>query len=135
MGLNQLCNIKYLNLDARSVNSKCENCVNIARLLEFQTRRASRKFIARGFYFDNLLESVCETIPFYYSRIASERTWEVDPSEIGILCEELVSDYDSSIINMLKSVADGSSKKVEEELCVKVAHICSKKEYHRVDTV
>lgn len=68
MGLNQLCTIKYLNLDARSVNSNCENCVNIARLLQFQTRRASRKFISRGFFFDNLLESVCETIPFYYSR-------------------------------------------------------------------
>ncbi|OAO13149.1 hypothetical protein AV274_5153 [Blastocystis sp. ATCC 50177/Nand II] len=29
MGLNRLCNIKYLNLDARSVNSKCEDCVNV----------------------------------------------------------------------------------------------------------
>ena len=68
MGLNRLCTIKYLNLDARSVNSKCEDCVNVARLFEFQTRRASKRFIGRGFFFNNLLESVCETIPFYYSR-------------------------------------------------------------------
>ena len=68
MGLNRLCTVKYLNLDARSVNSQCENCVNIARLLEFQTRRASKKYINRGYFFDNLLESVCETIPFYYPR-------------------------------------------------------------------
>lgn len=68
MGLNRLCNIKYLNLDARSVNSKCEDCVNVARLLELQTRRASKKFIARGYFFNDLLESVCEKIPFYYSR-------------------------------------------------------------------
>lgn len=56
----------------------------------------------------------------------------IDPSEIGSLCEELVSDYDSSIVKMLQRVADGSSQTVEEELCVKVAHICSKKEYRRV---
>ena len=51
-----------------SVNSKCEDCVNVARLLELQTRRASKKFIARGYFFNDLLESVCEKIPFYYSR-------------------------------------------------------------------
>ena len=68
MGLNRLCTVKYLNLDARSVNSQCENCVNIDILLEFQTRRASKKYINRGYFFDNLLESVCETIPFYYPR-------------------------------------------------------------------
>ena len=66
MGLNRLCTIKYLNLDARSVDSVCENCINVARLLDFQTRRASRKYIGRGYFFDNLLEGVCETIPFYY---------------------------------------------------------------------
>lgn len=33
---------------------------------------------------------------------------------------------------MLQRVADGSSQTVEEELCVKVAHVCSKKEYRRV---
>ena len=82
MGLNRLCNIKYLNLDARSVNSKCEDCVNVARLLELQTRRASKKFIARGYFFNDLLESVCEKIPFYYSRASvcvvrgrSQRDW------------------------------------------------------------
>ena len=58
MGLNRLCNIKYLNLDARSVNSKCEDCVNVARLLELQTRRASKKFIARGYFFNDLLEKL-----------------------------------------------------------------------------
>ena len=68
MGLNRLGTIKYLTLDARSVNSKCEDCVNVARLLELQTRRASKRFIGRGVFFNNLLESVCETIPFYYSR-------------------------------------------------------------------
>ena len=68
MGLNRMCTIRYLNLDARSVDSQCENCVNIARLLEFQTRRASLKYIARGVFFDSLLETVCEKIPFYYSR-------------------------------------------------------------------
>lgn len=72
MGLNRLCTIRYLNLDARSVNSRCENCVNIARLLEFQTRRASRKYIARGMFFDEMLESTCERIPFYYSRFSIE---------------------------------------------------------------
>lgn len=71
MGLNRLCTIRYLNLDARSVNSRCENCVNIARLFEFQTRRASRKYIARGMFFDSMLESTCERIPFYYSRFCS----------------------------------------------------------------
>ena len=67
MGLNRLCTIKYMNLDARSVNSECENCINVARLLDFQTRRASRKYIGRGYFFDNLLEGICEKIPFYYS--------------------------------------------------------------------
>ena len=67
MGLNQLCNIKYLKLDARSVNSQCENCINVARLLDFQTRRASEKYIQRGFFFNSLLENICEKIPFYYS--------------------------------------------------------------------
>ena len=75
MGLNRLCNIKYLDLDARSTsNTQCEYCINIARLLDFQTRRASKKYIRRGFFFDNLLENVCEKIPFYYS----SRWWSID---------------------------------------------------------
>ena len=132
MGLNRLCTIRYLNLDARSVNSRCENCVNIARLFEFQTRRASRKFIARGMFFDSMLESTCERIPFYYSRICIQFNSLVDPSKIGSLCEELVSDYDEQIVDVLQKFADGAKENVEESLCVDIAHACSKKEYKRV---
>ena len=56
----------------------------------------------------------------------------VDPSEIGTLCEELVGDYDSAITSLLKQVSDGSKKLVEEEICVKTARICSKKEFKKV---
>ena len=56
----------------------------------------------------------------------------VDPSEIGTLCEELVGDYDSSIMSLLKQVSDGSKKLVEEEICVKTAQICTKKEFKKV---
>lgn len=132
MGLNRLCTIRYLNLDARSVNSRCENCVNIARLFEFQTRRASRKYIARGMFFDSMLESTCERIPFYYSRMHVDSASQLDPSEIGTLCEELVSDYDDQIIGVLQKFADGSKENVEQSLCVDIAHACSKKEYKRV---
>ncbi|KNB44758.1 hypothetical protein JH06_2862 [Blastocystis sp. subtype 4] len=107
MGLNQLCNIKYLNLDARSVNSQCENCINVARLLDFQTRRASKKYIQRGFFFNSLLENICEKIPFYYS-----------PSLIGTLCEELVDDYDEEIVTVLQQVADNELTQAEESICV-----------------
>ena len=43
-----------------------------------------------------------------------------------------MSDYDSAIIKMLRVLADGGDSKVEEELCVRVSHICSKKEFKRV---
>ena len=46
MGLNRLCTIKYLNLDARSVNSKCEDCVNVARLRKKLDGAGLENFIA-----------------------------------------------------------------------------------------
>lgn len=56
----------------------------------------------------------------------------LDPSKIGTLCEELVSDYDDQIIDVLQKFADGSKENVEKSLCVDIAHVCSKKEYKRV---
>ena len=56
----------------------------------------------------------------------------LDPSKIGTLCEELVSDYDDQIIGVLQKFADGSKENVEKSLCVDIAHACSKKEYKRV---
>ena len=132
MGLNQLCNIKYLNLDARSVNSQCENCINVARLLDFQTRRASKKYIQRGFFFNSLLENICEKIPFYYSSRYWREGWKVDPSLIGTLCEELVDDYDEEIVTVLQQVADNELTQAEESICVRISHLCSKKEYNGV---
>lgn len=57
---------------------------------------------------------------------------QLDPSKIGTLCEELVSDYDDQIIGVLQKFADGSKENVEKSLCVDIAHACSKKEYKRV---
>ena len=57
---------------------------------------------------------------------------DVDPSEIGLLCEELVSDHDEEIVKILQRFVEGGSKNVEETLCVQMAHVCSQEEYDRV---
>ena len=48
------------------------------------------------------------------------------------MCEELVDDYDEEIVTVLQQVADNELTQAEESICVRISHLCSKKEYNRV---
>lgn len=57
---------------------------------------------------------------------------DVGPSQIGLLCEEMVDEYDDEITSVLMQLADNELSQAEESICVGIAHICTKKEYTRI---
>ncbi|KAK8805613.1 hypothetical protein WA158_002269 [Blastocystis sp. Blastoise] len=125
MGFANLCKINYLNIDTTHVKGKCGNCLNVVRLLEYRTRRASVKYINRGLFFDNLMETFCEDIPTFYSH----------PSQIGSKCEELLNDYDEEIPRLLKQyVSDPKSIDLQSTICIDMSHSCTKKQLAKVNS-